>query len=1028
MSGLMVAAESAVRRTRTRRGRLMAMVAAIAVGIAGLLLVSVASTIAGDRALQRGVEQLDPEARVFTVTFAPDTPPAVADLTSLDGQLAAHLDRPGLGPALRTVEYRALGAGDGRVLRFAGIDGLKQVTRLVDGAWPTRCDAQRCEVIAIVPDSSSPQVVAPLPTSSPLGLTIVGTAVSTSDLVLSGELRPDASEIIVLADGVAGASNLPALELYRRTYAWQAPVDSRRLRSVDVGPVLAAVAAISNQPSLTALGLHVSGPEDQLRAITSRTRISGNRLAVPIGALLVLFFGVAVLAGLSGRVDHQRAVAVLRRRGAHRPTIVCFRLLEALLPVLGGLVLGIAAAIPTGGWLGHRAGLGGWNILSRSFDGSVIPRVFAVALVSFLMIFTVLSITDVHVAIRRRRVVASDIVGVAALVVLLVVVGRGSVSTSSLDRVVDPSLVAVPVLAAIALAALVVRLVPLVLRATSNASPRRWPLTKLTLAEATAQPLRSIATASLIAVTVMFSLLTFGYASTLRLGSSDQAAFAVPYDFRLQLSSSLVRPQSVAPSGGWSTLAPGTTASDVLRRGVSVQASATTTQTIELLGLNTATLGDLHGWRSSFGEGPKAFAAAIDQPRPAPLGTLLPNDAVSIEFDGSGLEGLHTSAVIDRVDGTWHELTLDEEFPGGVRTTLTPGDAGGQLVGLRLAQPADVSARIEHHVGEGNTSAEARPVEVVLSGIQTFASTGNATAIELHAAQLHAATATVAVQSGSGVKITGSLLGVAILVAPTGPGQQDPVNVVVDPATAASARGGIIVANTSNGSVRLRPVAVVTRFPGLGARFAVADIDTLQPALDLLQPGAGTANELWLASDSAAHERSLAAQLDKSTFTDIQVDSRYNRQHALATDPLSVVTLLILTSSALVAIILGACAVLFGAAADATDDRPLLRMLALERVDGRRLVAMVAGKTLAVILLAIPMGLVAGRWLLRIATRLVAVSATSGSPNPALRLSVPWATVVPLSFGLLLLLGVGALTGALSAHRVPNEDLMRGTT
>ena len=92
------------------------------------------------------------------------------------------------------------------------------------------------------------------------------------------------------------------------------------------------------------------------------------------------------------------------------------------------------------------------------------------------------------------------------------------------------------------------------------------------------------------------------------------------------------------------------------------------------------------------------------------------------------------------------------------------------------------------------------------------------------------------------------------------------------------------------------------------------------------------------------------------------------------------------------------------------------------------LVAMVAGKTLAVILLAIPMGLVAGRWLLRIATRLVAVSATSGSPNPALRLSVPWATVVPLSFGLLLLLGAGALTGALSAHRVPNEDLMRGTT
>ena len=119
-----------------------------------------------------------------------------------------------------------------------------------------------------------------------------------------------------------------------------------------------------------------------------------------------------------------------------------------------------------------------------------------------------------------------------------------------MNRVVDPTLVAVPILAAIALAAVVVRVVPLALRAASTASPRRWPLTKLTLAEATAQPLRSIATASLIAVTVMFALLTFGYASTLQLGSRDQAAFAVPYDFRLQLGPALVRPQALDPDGG----------------------------------------------------------------------------------------------------------------------------------------------------------------------------------------------------------------------------------------------------------------------------------------------------------------------------------------------------------------------------------------------------------------------------------------------------------------------------------------------
>ena len=51
----------------------------------------------------------------------------------------------------------------------------------------------------------------------------------------------------------------------------------------------------------------------------------------------MLFFGVAVLAGLGGRADHQRTAALLRRRGAQRSVIVVFRVFEALLPVLGGV-------------------------------------------------------------------------------------------------------------------------------------------------------------------------------------------------------------------------------------------------------------------------------------------------------------------------------------------------------------------------------------------------------------------------------------------------------------------------------------------------------------------------------------------------------------------------------------------------------------------------------------------------------------------------------------------------------------------
>ncbi len=111
---------------------------------------------------------------------------------------------------------------------------------------------------------------------------------------------------------------------------------------------------------------------------------------------------------------------------------------------------------------------------------------------------------------------------------------------------------------------------------------------------------------------------------------------------------------------------PDTTTTDVLRRGVAVRRSATAVQTAELLGLDPATLQHLHGWRSSFGPDPTALAKLIDEPDPGTLGSPIAPDAASLEFDGTGFGGLNISAVISRVDGTWHELTLDEEFDGGV--------------------------------------------------------------------------------------------------------------------------------------------------------------------------------------------------------------------------------------------------------------------------------------------------------------------------------------------------------------------------
>jgi hypothetical protein len=102
-------------------------------------------------------------------------------------------------------------------------------------------------------------------------------------------------------------------------------------------------------------------------------------------------------------------------------------------------------------------------------------------------------------------------------------------------------------------------------------------------------------------------------------------------------------------------------------------------------------------------------------------------------------------------------------------------------------------------------------------------------------------------------------------------------------------------------------------------------------------------------------------------------------------------------------------------------------MLALERVRSRHLVAMVAGKSMAAVVLAVPLGIIGGRWLLAVATRLVAVSATSLSPNPPLRLDVPWVALTAVSIVLVAVVGVGAAVGAMTARHVPDDDLLRGT-
>ena len=206
---------------------------------------------------------------------------------------------------------------------------------------------------------------------------------------------------------------------------------------------------------------------------------------------------------------------------------------------------------------------------------------------------------------------------------LLVLVGRGAVSTSSLDRVVDPSLVAMPVLAAIALAALVIRLVADRTACWFEGEPA-------TMAVDQADTGRGYGPAT--------SVDRHCFADC-----RDRDVLVVDVRLRLDPSSRISRPGRVRCSVRLSSAARRLTgpttdlgpqrwlvdsrAGDHFDRRASPRRVGANhcgdqVQTVELLGLNPNTLANLHGWRSSFGAAPRTLAKKIDQPAPGPLGTI----------------------------------------------------------------------------------------------------------------------------------------------------------------------------------------------------------------------------------------------------------------------------------------------------------------------------------------------------------------------------------------------------------------------
>ena len=996
--------------------------------MSGLVILLVLPSVAGELVLRRTLDRLDPAERAVTVVVAPEGRPNPAQLAAIDRKLKSRFRGSGLAPLRRTVEFRALAASDGSVFRLGGVEGFSSVVRIVDGRAPATCTPVRCEIVSVGGGPVHGAMQHPTP-----DLVVVGRAIRIDPVPFSGGLAPEKGEQLLVADTVSGLAQLRSLELIRRVYAWVAPIDAARITRASVKPLLARLAAAGGDVALP--GYLVSAPDDAINAALARADTSGRRLALPAGELGVLLVGVVMLVAFARRRGHRTAVARLERRGADAGATAAFSVATALRLVVLGALGGLVVGVSVGALIARVAHLSLRATIRRSVHPSSAVALVVVVFFLWLLLSVLLHAADPATTARSRRVSAADLIGVASAGMLVLLVSRGDAGSSTLGSSPDPVLWTMPLLVAISSTCAIVRVVPLVLSACGRMLPARRALQRVALVDAVQAPLRPLMTAATVAVAVAFGTFGIGYRSTLQRGASEQAAFAVPYDATLSVASALTRPNAVRPSGGWGSLGASagspTIATDVLRRSATVRRAGSNSDIVDVLGLDPRTLPMMRARRADFGPSPAKLASLLAVAAPAAIGTRLPGDAreLTVDVGGAqfGVDEVKLAVILERADGTWHETEAPWLPIGSVVSASAPlerGDAGGRFIGLRISQPSETAKRQEHHAGEGRGTAVAATSTTL--DIRHIRAVGRGRPVDLvfHADSLTSRAATATALPGGGVRVAVALQGTSALLVPRV--LRAAIPALVDPLTASAATDGILVAETQGRTFEFRVAAVATRFPTLGSRFVVADGAVVGQAFNLAQPAYGTPTEVWLAAASRHGERALADALDRAPFDQLAIDRRADRLSGVRDDPLSRISLGVLIGSALLAGLLAAAALLLSAASERVDDEAFHRALLLEGAPPRTIRRFVWVRTIALTIGAIPVGLLAGGWLISLVVRVVRLTADAIAPEPGLVLSVPWTSLVVALPSAAVLFGVAVSVGSRLTRPREGQELLRG--
>ncbi len=985
----------------------------VVAGVATVTVLPVVSqgsaTVVAAQALRYGVNALPAGQRSLIVSYA-GVELSQAELDRLDSSPSRQLLRISKGPLLRQVLFRRIADSKGGTFFLGAADHLMSDVRLTSGRAPASCTPTRCEVVVV--GQGTPAL------EPSLGLVVVGRAVRTDPLLLTGTFDPGHDAPLLLADGVVAVQQLASLEQFQRSYGWVVPLDIDRVVGHGVASYLALSADVADKLFRTDPGLILTAPDVVLQDQAARAQLSSRRFALLSGAATALLLGFAVIAAIGLRRDELAFLDLLRRRGASRATTRAVTVAEAAAPVLVGVVLGLCVG---GGVAAILAAHNGLPRLSTGL-GAVGAAAPATAVTAVLAIAIVVVTSSWAVGAQARtawRVV--DAAVVVGLATAALAIGRGVIGTTALGSGIDPLLTALPVIAVVCGGLLAARVWPWLASSVGRALPRGWLGARLGLLGVVRRPFRPVATVAFLTAATGVVVFAGGYRSTLDQGAVDQAAFAVPLDGTVTTGANLERPLDVQPLTAYAAAAAGAHVFPVVRSTASVRVSATEATSADLLGVDPLALPLVHSWGHDVGGGdPRRIASSLAVP-PALSTAAVPSGARSLWIPATGnVEQLSVVAWFRSGDGRDYGLTLALV---GSRWTATLPDAPGGLhmIALTLAESTDYATKHQHKIGEGSTDV------TVLSGRVTFGAVEYRSGIGAVVGEGASPPWTGWASAGARVASSPSTLAVAysftgslVVVRPNALAAQV-LPAIVDPATAARVgSGNLELVDTGGTALRLRIVGTLPRFPTVGPAFVLVDVRGLADALDASEPGAGSVAELWL-SAGRGQANELGSTLGRPPYDRLTVAVRAQREAGLRADPLAVGARSLLTFGALLALVVAVLSLVLLVLAERRDESAELYAWESDGVAPSTLRLSLFVRALAVVVVALPVGVLTGLVLSRVTTTLVSLTAVGTAPRPPLQLSVGlwWVTAV-LGAGLfvaVLASGAGAL-GALR-ERLP---------